>query len=62
MGTKTNSISINSLMITFESEVINGQVYDTKVYIEGEYFSTISGKDIKDFAIDLKNLLDKYQI
>lgn len=48
---------IRDTKVTLISEYYDGQVADTTIEINGEYFITISGDDIQSFMADLEKLL-----
>lgn len=48
---------IRDTKVTLISEYYDGQVADTIIEINGEYFITISGDDIQGFMADLEKLL-----
>ena len=62
MEQRTKPVYISGLEFTLVSDVDNGEILDTEVFIQDEFLLVITGERIDDFVTDLRQLFDKYRI
>jgi len=59
---KKQEFYLKDIIITAESEVYDGEILDTEIYLNDTFLFCIAGSEIKDFVNDIENLMNKYRI
>lgn len=54
--------TIGNAKVTMKSDLFDGEVMDTDVYIDDTYIVSIAGEDREQFLYRLKMLIDEYRI
>jgi hypothetical protein len=62
MKTRITKRYIKNFEVTFDSDVYEGQIMDTKVIINEQTLFCIAGNEIPEFLIDFSTLVNKYAI
>lgn len=60
--TKTKKVTIGSCDFTFTSDVFDGELFDTKVEINGAVFCWIAGSEIDRFIEEMRLISDNFRI
>ena len=59
---KVQTKQVNNHSFRFESEVVEGKLLDTKVFLNDQLFFYMCGEDIEKFITDFTELDSKYRI
>ncbi|WP_375559118.1 hypothetical protein ACE193_15425 [Bernardetia sp. OM2101] len=59
---KTQSFELGNTQIECVSEVIEGELFDTKVSIGNETLCFVAGSDLEYFILEMEQLIQKYRI
>jgi hypothetical protein len=62
MKTKKQVFYVRDFVINTDSDIYDGELTDTQVFINDTFICCIAGCYIGDFVADFRKLIDKYNI
>lgn len=61
-NTKITHIPFGNLVLKLTSDIISGEIIDTKVEVIGGVLCVVAGSEKDAFANELKQIVEKYRI